>query len=79
MRVSPLDEANRVPLERAGFYGVSIGKKTVWREVQGCRFYSVTVRAYKFEKKAWCTYVGQYAIYLGPLKAAAEDVSDRMT
>jgi hypothetical protein len=29
-------------LERAGFYGVSIPKKTLWREVTGTRFYSVT-------------------------------------
>jgi SAM-dependent methyltransferase len=60
-------------LERAGFYGVSILKKTFWREVEGCRFFSITARGYKFEKKAGCTYVGQYAIYLGPLKAAVDE------
>ena len=60
-------------LERSGFYGVSILKKTFWREVEGCRFFSITVRGYKFEKKAGCTYVGQYAIYLGPLKAAVDE------
>lgn len=67
------EEAFLAALERAGFYGVSIVKKTFWREVEGCRFYSVTVRGYKFEKKAGCTYVGQYAIYLGPLKAAIDE------
>ncbi|MBI2828093.1 MAG: methyltransferase domain-containing protein [Acidobacteria bacterium] len=67
------EEAFLAALERAGFYGVSIVKKTFWREVEGCRFYSVTVRGYKFEKKAGCTYVGQYAIYLGPLKAGIDE------
>jgi radical SAM protein with 4Fe4S-binding SPASM domain len=60
-------------LERAGFYGVSILKKTFWKDVEGCRFFSITVRGYKFEKKAGCTYVGQYAVYLGPLKAAVDE------
>ena len=60
-------------LERAGFYGVSVLRKSFWREVEGCRFYSVTVRSYKFEKKAGCRYVGQYAIYLGPQKAVIDE------
>ncbi len=64
------EEAFLAALERAGFYGVSIVQKTFWREVEGCRFYSVTVRGYKFEKRAGCSYIGQYAVYLGPLKAA---------
>jgi radical SAM protein with 4Fe4S-binding SPASM domain len=67
------EDAFLAHLERAGFYGVSILKKTFWREVTGCRFFSVTVRGYKFEKKAGCTYIGQYAIYLGPLKAAVDE------
>ncbi len=60
-------------LERAGFHGVSILKKTFWREAEGCRFSSVTVRGYKFEKKAGCTYAGHHAIYLGPLKAGIDE------
>ena len=67
------EEAFLAALERAGFYGVSILKKSFWREVEDCRFYSVTVRGYKFEKKAGCTYAGDYAIYLGPLKVAIDD------
>ncbi len=67
------EEAFLATLERAGFYGVSILKKTFWREVEGCRFYSVTARGFKFEKKAGCTYVGQAAVYLGPLKAAVDE------
>lgn len=67
------EEAFLAALERAGFYGVSIVQKTFWREVEGCRFYSVTARGYKFEKQAGCAYVGQYAIYLGPLKAVIDE------
>ncbi len=67
------EEALLAAFERAGFYGVSILKKAFWREVEGCRFSSVTVRGYKFEKKAGCTYIGQHAIYLGPLKAALDE------
>ena len=48
-------------------------KKTFWREVEGCKFYSVTVRGYKFEKKAGCQFVGQLAIYLGPQKAVIDE------
>ena len=33
----------------------------------------MTVRGYKFEKKAGCRYVGQYAIYLGPQKAVIDE------
>ena len=67
------EEAFLAALERAGFYGVSILKKSFWKEVEGCRFHSVTVRGYKFEKKAGCQYVGQYAIYLGPQKAVVDE------
>ena len=48
-------------------------KKTFWREVAGCRFYSVTVRGFKFEKKAGCIYAGHYAVYLGPMKATLDE------
>jgi radical SAM protein with 4Fe4S-binding SPASM domain len=67
------EEAFLAALERAGFYGVSILKKTVWKEVEGCRFFSITARGYKFEKQAGCAYIGQYAVYLGPLKAALDE------
>jgi len=67
------EEAFLAAFERAGFYGVSILKKTFWREVEGCRFYSVTVRGFKFEKKAGCRYVGQYAVYLGPMKSVVDE------
>ena len=67
------EEAFLAGVEKAGFYGVSVLKKTFWREVEGCKFYSVTVRGYKFEKKAGCQFVGQYAVYLGPQKAVIDE------
>ena len=67
------EEAFSSAVERAGFYGVSVLRKSFWREVEGCRFYSVTVRGYKFEKKAGCRYVGQHAVYLGPQKAVIDE------
>ena len=67
------EEAFLSALERAGFYGVSVLRKSFWREVEGCRFYSVTVRSFKFEKQAGCRYVGQHAIYLGPHKAVIDE------
>jgi len=67
------EEAFLSALERSGFYGVSILSKSFWKEVEGCRFSSVTVCGYKFEKKAGCEYVGQYAVYLGPQKAVVDE------
>jgi len=67
------EDAFLAALERAGFYGVTILKKTFWREVEGARFFSVTVRGFKFEKKAGCRYVGQWATYLGPMKATVDE------
>lgn len=37
-------------LERAGFYGLEVLKKTYWKDVEGYPFFSVTVRGFKFEK-----------------------------
>lgn len=60
-------------LERAGFYGISILRKSFWKEVEGHAFYAATVRGYKFEKTQGCVFVGQKATYLGPLKAAVDE------
>ncbi|MBI4230217.1 MAG: methyltransferase domain-containing protein [Planctomycetes bacterium] len=60
-------------LERAGFYGLRILKKTFWKEVEGHRFFSVTVRGYKFEKTTGCIFVGQQAIYQGPFKGISDE------
>ena len=67
------EEAFLAGIEKAGFYGVSVLKKTFWREVEGCTFSSVTVRGYKFEKTAGCRFIGQYAVYLGPQKAVVDE------
>ena len=67
------EEAFLAGLEKAGFYGVSVLKKSFWREVEGCAFCSVTVRGYKFEKKQGCRFIGQHAVYLGPQKAVVDE------
>jgi len=70
--------------EQAGFYGVQVLKKIFYKTIptlpddggaggEGYHFYSVTVRGYKFEKKAGCTFIGQTAIYHGPFKAAIDE------
>ncbi len=60
-------------LERAGFYGVEVLSRAFWREVDGHRFFSVTVRAFKYEKKDGCVFDGQTAVYLGPFKGIADE------
>jgi radical SAM protein with 4Fe4S-binding SPASM domain len=60
-------------LEQAGFYGLSVLRKTYWKEVEGYRFFSVTVRGYKYEKKAGCVFIGQTAIYRGPFKSIIDE------
>jgi 7,8-dihydro-6-hydroxymethylpterin dimethyltransferase len=60
-------------LERAGFYGIEILKRTYWKDVEGYPFYSVTVRAHKLEKSAGCVFVGHRAVYLGPGKAFVDE------
>lgn len=60
-------------LERAGFYGLQILRKTFWKSVEGYHFFSITVRGYKFAKEPSCRFIGQRAIYLGPAKAFVDD------
>ncbi len=60
-------------LEQAGFYGLQVLQKVYWKETEGYRFFSVTIRGYKFEKKSGCTYIGQQAIYRGPFKAVMDE------
>jgi 7,8-dihydro-6-hydroxymethylpterin dimethyltransferase len=66
-------EAFVAALERAGFYGLEVLKKTYWKSIEGHPFYSMTVRGYKFEKTAGCVYRGQRAVYLGPGKAFVDE------
>ncbi|MBI3083616.1 MAG: methyltransferase domain-containing protein [Candidatus Omnitrophica bacterium] len=60
-------------LEQAGFYGLSVMKKTFWKTIEGFNFFSVTVQGFKFEKTQGCTYIGQTAIYRGPFKAVLDE------
>jgi MoaA/NifB/PqqE/SkfB family radical SAM enzyme/SAM-dependent methyltransferase len=60
-------------LERAGFYGVEVLKKTYWKSIEGHPFFSMTVRGRKFEKTAGCVFRGQKAVYLGPGKAFIDE------
>jgi MoaA/NifB/PqqE/SkfB family radical SAM enzyme/SAM-dependent methyltransferase len=60
-------------LERAGFYGLEILKKSYWKEVEGYPFFSVTVRGYKYEKTSGCVFRGHRAVYLGPAKAFIDE------
>ncbi len=60
-------------LERAGFYGIQVLSRSFWREVEGYRFFSVTIRGYKYEKKAGCVFNGQAAIYKGPFKGISDE------
>ena len=60
-------------LERAGFYGIEVLKKTYWKDVEEHPFFSVTVRGWKFEKTAGCVFKGHKAVYLGPAKAFIDE------
>ena len=60
-------------LEQAGFHGLQILKRDFWKTVEGCTFYSVTLRGFKFEKTAESRFAGQRAVYLGPQKAVMDE------
>ncbi len=60
-------------MEQAGFYGLSILKRTLWKEVEGYKFFSIVIRGFKFEKRAGCRYISQYATYLGPMQAVMDE------
>jgi 7,8-dihydro-6-hydroxymethylpterin dimethyltransferase len=60
-------------LERAGFYGLTVLKKTYWKDVEGYPFSSLTVQGFKYEKTAGCVYQGHRAIYLGPGKGFIDE------
>ncbi len=67
------EEALLATLEKAGFFGIEILKKTYWKSIEEYPFYSMTVRGWKFEKTAGCRFVGQRAMYLGPQKAVIDE------
>lgn len=57
----------------AGFYGLHILSKSLYREVENIRFYSLTLKGYKFKKGKECVYAGHFAIYNGPFKSVWDD------
>jgi MoaA/NifB/PqqE/SkfB family radical SAM enzyme/SAM-dependent methyltransferase len=67
------EEAFLAAFEKSGFFGVELLKKAYWKSIEGYSFHSVTVRGYKLEKTAGCRFIGQRAVYLGPLKAAIDE------
>ncbi len=72
--VGALTEAELLAqLERAGFYGLGVLRKTYWKDVEGYPFYSVTIRGYKHEKTSGCVFQGHRAVYLGPGKAFLDE------
>jgi radical SAM protein with 4Fe4S-binding SPASM domain len=60
-------------MERRGFYGVSVLKKSFWRAVEGKNFYSAVIRGYKLMEKRDCRYIGQRVVYTGPFKAVMDE------
>ncbi len=66
------DEFIRTALD-AGFYGLHVTKRDLYRVVEGIRFYSITLKGYKFKKGKECVYKGQYAIYNGPFSSVHDD------
>lgn len=57
----------------AGFYGLHILTKSLYREIEDIRFYSITLRGYKFKKGKECVYAGHFAVYNGPFKSVWDD------
>jgi len=43
------------------------------KELMVAAFYSVTVRGFKFQKKAGCVYQGHRALYLGPYASVMDE------
>lgn len=57
----------------AGFYGLEVISRGPYREVDGLRFNSVTVKGHKSVPGGECVYKGHHAVYLGPFSSVADD------
>ena len=57
----------------AGFYGMTLEREYLWKEVGGLKFYSTVFRGWRFDKSAECDYQGQTAVYLGPGSRFTDD------
>lgn len=60
-------------LEQSGFYGIEMLSKNYWKFIENINFYSVTVRAFKFDKSPNCVFHGHKAVYKGPYKVIIDD------
>lgn len=60
-------------LHDAGFVGTTMVSEKPWTDVDGVRYASITVQAYKFHKSATCHYEGKAAIYLGPYSMVMDE------
>ncbi|MDO8132143.1 MAG: methyltransferase domain-containing protein, partial [Candidatus Brocadiales bacterium] len=60
-------------IKTVGFYGLEVIHRNLYREAEGIKFYSMTLKAYKFKKSIECVYTGQYAIYKGPFNCVSDD------
>ncbi len=60
-------------LERAGFHGIEVLEKFFWREVDGYRFFSVTVRGWRHDRGEVSEGGKETAVYLGPHRAVVDD------
>ncbi len=67
------EEEFMAELEKGGFFGLTLLKKQFWKQVEGYDFFSITVRGFKFEKKAGCVFQGHRAIYLGPYVSVMDE------
>jgi SAM-dependent methyltransferase len=60
-------------LEQSGFYGIEILNKEYWKKINNINFFSLTVRAFKYNKSTNCNFLGHKAIYNGPFKVIIDD------
>ncbi|MGI9533607.1 MAG: methyltransferase domain-containing protein, partial [Thermodesulfobacteriota bacterium] len=60
-------------LEQTGFYGIEILSKSHWKTIEKINFYSVTLRAFKYDKSSSCVFKGHKAVYNGPYKVIIDD------
>lgn len=60
-------------LEQSGFQGIEILHRRFWKTMEGCSFFSITLRGHKFQGTEGCSYNGQMAMYCGPFKAVMDE------
>ncbi len=60
-------------MEKTGFYGLTVFKQSVWKEIEGIKFKSIVVKGHKLKRSKECVFIGQTATYTGPMKKAEDD------